>query len=781
MERRMLMVVSDKSSDFASVQRRALADATSHFENACIEKMHHVGYVDLSKFGRLTVPDITEVVKKNTPSDYVTPESGTFFSHEQGRSLTDKEETAQWVTIRYILDACLSKVSSIKGNVLMIHHYTAYDGTLKKVVCDMMTEFASECYIAGYSQSQNPTTMKYSVVQVVFEESSSERGGCADSAPMTFHNLMIMLEKKGVFDAKVTGHNVSRPPSVQRGEEADRQVSNSLAKYMVSDQAKPVEPFDDPALELKRQLAFDSQEMEEPYWNMLVRLGGFELCYRFLMKSEPASLQEAPQKVEPPKEEKFEPPNEEIFELPNEENFQPPKEEKFEPPKEEIFEPPAEIEEHKEEEKVEPPKEDEEVQPPRQKRMRRLQDQAVEDEEHTWKYAGVKITSDMDPVARGGSSSKHGDDADEKKEEETEESKANGASAEQINHKQSSMHQIRWNFVQAYIANKPGCDMKDAHDAWMKSSERAAVLASRAGTQVIPRKSDGATALFGASWNGHFTVAQCLLELGANTEDATTDNGETPLLAAAQNGYLHIVRLLAIDATGLLAEERFILKLMDVNEALPGEAGGSKQPTGKAKKTKSEGVEVLPSTQELLEKEMPGTPRPDKHSECLLEDALGAPPAPARKQNLKLKIGLKKPAAAKVCKKPASKGGLVKSGLDKRNLDYRGKKLRIMVYHKTTAVVADTVSQLFQVVTFKDVKKNEKAAKKLMGMLQNGDIHCVRDAVIRGDRSIINNLEKATKISNDNMKKMVETSTEANRVETEYLDKKIDHSLHLGW
>jgi len=62
MERRMLMVISDKSSDFASVQRRALADATTHFENACIEKMHHVGFVDLSKFGRLTVPDITDVV-----------------------------------------------------------------------------------------------------------------------------------------------------------------------------------------------------------------------------------------------------------------------------------------------------------------------------------------------------------------------------------------------------------------------------------------------------------------------------------------------------------------------------------------------------------------------------------------------------------------------------------------------------------------------------------------------------------------------------------------------
>ena len=151
---------------------------------------------------------------------------------------------------------------------------------------------------------------------------------------------------------------------------------------------------------------------------------------------------------------------------------------------------------------------------------------------------------------------------------------------------------------------------------------------------------------------------------------------------------------------------------------LPGEAGGSKQLSEKAKKrvaSESEGEE-LPSTQELLEKEMPGTP--DK----LLEDALGVSPVPARKQNLRQKMGLKKPAAAKVWKKPASKGDLAKSGLDKRNLDYKGKNLRIMVYHKTTAVavVAETVGQLFQVVTFKDVKKNEKAAKKLMGMLQNG-------------------------------------------------------------
>ena len=223
--------------------------------------------------------------------------------------------------------------------------------------------------------------------------------------------------------------------------------------------------------------------------------------------------------------------------------------------------------------------------------------------------------------------------------------------------------------------------------------------------------------------------------------------------------YLTMSKAQGINALGLLAQENFIVKLMDVNEVLvfnykdlkaaftevrrlkdeqkfaeasrclcdwqlqalqrlrlnlPGQAGGSKQSSGKAKKAKavtseSEKGEELPSTQELLGKEMPGTP--EKASDCLLEDALCASPVPARKQNLKVEIGFKKPAAAKVSKKPAGKGSLVKSGLDKRNLDYKGKNLRIMVYYKTTAVA---------VVAEKDAKKNEKAARKLMQMLKNG-------------------------------------------------------------
>ncbi|CAE8614700.1 unnamed protein product [Polarella glacialis] len=56
------------------------------------------------------------------------------------------------------------------------------------------------------------------------------------------------------------------------------------------------------------------------------------------------------------------------------------------------------------------------------------------------------------------------------------------------------------------------------------------------------------------------------------------------------------------------------------------------------------------------------------------------------------------------------------------------------------------------------------------------DIHCVRDAVIRGDRGIIRNLEHATRKTNKNMEKMMKWSVDANRVETGWLGDKIDYS-----
>lgn len=63
------------------------------------------------------------------------------------------------------------------------------------------------------------------------------------------------------------------------------------------------------------------------------------------------------------------------------------------------------------------------------------------------------------------------------------------------------------------------------------------------------------------------------------------------------------------------------------------------------------------------------------------------------------------------------------------------------------------------------------------------DIHCVRDAVIRGDRSIIRNLELATKKTNSNLQKMVKWSVDAVRTETGWLADKLDymHAINFAF
>ena len=71
--------------------------------------------------------------------------------------------------------------------------------------------------------------------------------------------------------------------------------------------------------------------------------------------------------------------------------------------------------------------------------------------------------------------------------------------------------------------------------------------------------SGGNPALYLAVYGGHAAVVELLLGAGAGV-DASTSRGWTPLMAAAQLGYLDIVRLLAAARRGgSRAPEREIL------------------------------------------------------------------------------------------------------------------------------------------------------------------------------------------------------------------------------
>lgn len=64
MERRCLLVAGDvKAQPLSALIRRVLADATLKFNEADMARMHHVGYIDMSKFGRLTALGIEECAK----------------------------------------------------------------------------------------------------------------------------------------------------------------------------------------------------------------------------------------------------------------------------------------------------------------------------------------------------------------------------------------------------------------------------------------------------------------------------------------------------------------------------------------------------------------------------------------------------------------------------------------------------------------------------------------------------------------------------------------------
>ncbi|CAK9111498.1 Uncharacterized protein SCF082_LOCUS51755 [Durusdinium trenchii] len=278
MNKRLLMLCSDKgkSNAVGGLTRRVLQDASQRFDSCDSSRLQNVGYVDLSKYGRLAAPEINDICTwchtvlsqnpdysmifmcapvlagegvingfrgeqrriedklnamqmeakavqilfdtstlykaprnsdlkladdnvwtkseywnslVNSPSaplpvsEYVTPESGTFFTHEQGRSLTDRQETAQWFaspqTLRNIMESLLARVSSLKGQALVVQHLTQYDGVMEKVMIDLMNDLQGDCYIAMFSETSNSTIFQYALTGVkdkLLEEWKAARG-----------------------------------------------------------------------------------------------------------------------------------------------------------------------------------------------------------------------------------------------------------------------------------------------------------------------------------------------------------------------------------------------------------------------------------------------------------------------------------------------------------------------------------------------------------------------------------------------------------------------------
>ena len=82
----------------------------------------------------------------------------------------DKEETAQWVaapaTLKAILDGCLSRVSTLKGQALIVHHQSLYDAQFERVVLELQSELSDNCHVCLYAETENPTIFQYAVTQV---------------------------------------------------------------------------------------------------------------------------------------------------------------------------------------------------------------------------------------------------------------------------------------------------------------------------------------------------------------------------------------------------------------------------------------------------------------------------------------------------------------------------------------------------------------------------------------------------------------------------------------
>ncbi|CAK9053859.1 Uncharacterized protein SCF082_LOCUS29314 [Durusdinium trenchii] len=141
MERRLLMLCSDKnlSQSFGGLIRRSLADAGQRFDATDVNKTHYLGFTDLTKYGRLSAIAVNEIANwchqlLNQNPNYsmvficapVLAGDGVIAGiRGEMRRLENKLSDMQ-------MEGCLSRVSTLKGQLLVVQHQTMYDGVFEK-------------------------------------------------------------------------------------------------------------------------------------------------------------------------------------------------------------------------------------------------------------------------------------------------------------------------------------------------------------------------------------------------------------------------------------------------------------------------------------------------------------------------------------------------------------------------------------------------------------------------------------------------------------------------
>ncbi|CAK9106475.1 Uncharacterized protein SCF082_LOCUS49592 [Durusdinium trenchii] len=194
------------------------------FDSVDTEKVHHIGFCDLSKWGRLSVPEVDEVASWALRTLNQNPEYSNLDKEvaldlmkelQQEVYLGFYSETSNPTLAQYVVEQVKDK---------LIEEWKAGQGLMGQ----QQQKFQASADLSEYSKPREPVlklcTMSNGHLalpkDVVWEETTAK--GVSDSSPMTLYELLFTIEKRGTLQYTITGHKAERPPAVQRGEETDR-------------------------------------------------------------------------------------------------------------------------------------------------------------------------------------------------------------------------------------------------------------------------------------------------------------------------------------------------------------------------------------------------------------------------------------------------------------------------------------------------------------------------------------------------------------------------------